>query len=349
MVTRRELLAGMLVASVAVVGAAVFARRTRAPAPVVSKSDKPTILGAMHFPTTLESPAFSDAKIDDLFTDMLAAMGVQMVAFEWDYQVFSDSRWNDRLVSAYDHARAKGMKTHIINQMQPSFWSAGGINPPPASATSGSVDSYEAEIVSAYAQLGPDYLSILAEPTNLQKKFNLSYSSSRWNSLVQKLVNLVPTDGPSLWVDLVATSGPDMALIPSLVGISGLDGIGMDLYGRSGESAVGAHLPAIARAGKLWGLTETWWGPLYANPSLNTAQNAAQMASYFSPSYAWAAKNGSVMYNPFFTNLFVQEPQKVSYNYAGLTAYFSEELTRLEKRSYTDIHDAYAKLIASSG
>jgi hypothetical protein len=357
MVSRREVLVWMLVASAAVVGAVAFSRRKgQTPTPTTtttltdSNSGKPTtIFGAMHFPTTLESPAFSDAKIDNLFTDMLANMGVQMVAFEWDYQVFSDSRWNGRLLSAYDYARAKGMKTHIINQMQPSFWTQGGISPPPASATSGSIDAYEVEIASAYAKLKPDYLSVLAEPSNLQQKFKLSYSDSQWASLVRQLVDQISATGPSIWVDLVPNSGSDMNLIPSLVGVSGLDGIGMDLYGQPQESAVVARLPAIAKAGKSWGLTETWWGPLYADPKLNTAQNEPQMASWLSDSYEWAAKNGAVMYHPFFTNLFVQEPQKVSYDYSSLTAYFSQELQLLESRSFTGIHDAYARLIASVG
>jgi hypothetical protein len=357
MVSRREVLVWILAASAVAVGAVAFSSRrkggthttTTTTVSDLTSSGGSAIFGAMHFPTTLESPAFSDAKADNLFTDMLAAMGVQMVAFEWDYQVFSDSRWNGRLLSAYAYARSKGMKTHIINQMQPAFWQQGGINPAPAASTPNSIDSYEVEITSAYAKLKPDYLSVLAEPANLQQKFKFSYSNSQWTSLVRQLVDQVPTPGTSTWVDLVPNSGLDLNLIPSLVGVAGLDGIGMDLYGQPQESVVAGRLPAIAKAGKSWGISETWWGPLYSDPSLNTAQNEPQMGSWLSDSYRWAAKNGAVMYNPFFTNLFVQEPRKVSYDYSGLTEYFSEELSLLESGSVTSIHDAYATLIASVG
>jgi hypothetical protein len=357
MVSRREVLAGILVvATVVVVGGYAELRlrkkqsQGQPPPPVTSTSGKATIPGAMHFPTTLESPAFSDASMDSLFTDMLAAMGVKMVAFEWDYQVFSDSRWSSRLIDAHNYARSKGLMTHIINQMQPAFWSAGGINPPPSSSTtSSSIGSYEAEIASAYAQLKPDYLSVIAEPSNLQQKFKFNFSSSQWASLVQDLVGQASGSGSSLWVDLVPNSGFDMGLIPSMVGVSGLDGIGMDLYGQSNESTVQDHLSTIVNAGKSWGLSETWWGPLYASPSLDTVQNAPHMASWFSQSLPWAMQYGAVMYNPFFTNLFLQEPSTIAYDNADLTEYFSEELSLLQKDSYTSIHDAYSQTIASLG
>jgi len=350
MATRRQVLAAILLGSALVVGGVVLSRRKAPTVPVsITTSGKPAIFGAMHFPTNLESPAFSDPKMDDLFTEMLFAMGVQLVAFEWDYQVFSDSRWNGRLVAAFNGAKAKGMKTQIINQIQPAFWNAGAINPPPASTTTGSIDAYEAEIVAAYAQLKPDYLTVVAEPFNLQQKFKFSYSSSQWASLVQKLVDQASSSGSSTWVDLVPNSGFDMSLIPDLAGVSGLAGIGMDVYGVANESPVESHLAEIVNAGKSWGVSETWWGPLYSDPSLNTTQNESQMGQWFSDSYTWATKYGAVMYNPFFTNLFVQEPGTVSYDYSSLTAYFSDELSLLEKGPYTIIHDAYARLIASVG
>ncbi len=350
MVTRREFLTVILGGAVIVAaGAVALSRRKSASPQPTPSSGGQTIPGAMHFPTTLEAPAFSDPKVDGLFTDMLAQMGVQLVAFEWDYQVFSDQRWNSRLVSAYNDAKSRGMKTHIINQMQPAFWAAGGINPPPASASLGSIDAYEMEIVDAYAQLKPDFLSVLAEPANLQQKFKFSYSSSQWSSLVQKLVAEASKYSPSssTWVDLVPQSGLDIGLVQTLVGISGLNGIGMDLYGQSNEPSVENHLGAIANAGKSWGLSETWWGPLFADPSLDAKQNEAQMASWFSQSYGWAKQHGAVMYNPFFTNLFVQEPSSPSYTYTDLTAYFSDELSLLQKGSLTSIHDAYAQVIKS--
>jgi hypothetical protein len=337
MVSRRGFLALMLAGAVVVAGSAVYlARRRKAPSiPVVPPNPGQTILGAIHFPTTLASPAFSDPSMDNLFTDMLAGMGVQMVAFEWDYQVFSDSRWNARLVSAYNYAKGKGMKTHIINQIQPAFWAQGGINAPSASATAGSIDAYELEIAAAYAQLKPDYLSVLAEPMNLQQKFKFSYSSSKWGSLVQKLADQASASGSSLWVDLVPNAGFDMNLIPSLVGVSGLDGLGMDMYGASNESIVEDHLSAIFDAGKSWGLTETWWGPLYATPSLDTIQNAPQMAEWFAQSYGWAKQYGAVMYNPFFTNLFVQDPAR---EIADHDLVFGQ--TMHEQRGVAEIHRA---------
>jgi hypothetical protein len=350
MVSRRKVLAGMLAGALVVVGGVVAVSRRKAGyAPPPLGSGKLTIPGAVHFPTSLESPAFSDMKMDALFTGMLAQMGVQLIAFEWDYQVFADPRWNGRLVSAYNDAKARGMKTHIINQIQPAFWKTGGIDPPPGSTSpSWSINAYEMEVVRAYAQLKPDFLSVIAEPANLQQKFKFSYSYPQWSSLVQKLVDEV--SGSSTWVDLVPNAGFDINMVPSLVGISGLNGIGMDLYGSGNESVVESRLAAIADAGKSWGLSETWWGPLYSQPSLNTKQNEPLMASWFLESFQWAMKYGAVMYNPFFTNLFVQDPgQATSYTYSSLAAYFSEELSQLQRGSFTSIHDSYAELIRSLG
>ena len=224
---------------------------------------------ATDWPTILVGVGFTNSSFDEPFLHMVHNLGAKTLAIETDPVFFRT--YQSRFSSLISEAQAMDLNIHIINQLGYASWyKLLGLSYPFSSGPSfQTFENFQIQAIREYAQYDPSYLSLIAEPGLMQEKAGASYSPSQWQSLISILAQTVKSISPETqtWVDLVPQNPFDMQLVPYLVNITQLDGIGLDVYGNVSPFSISNNAAKyITSHGKLGGLTETWAFSLYSTP-----------------------------------------------------------------------------------
>lgn len=324
-------------------------------APLSVRASPQTTFEATHFPSTMTFAGFSNSSSDFAFVDMLKQAGVSTIVIEQDPITFIAQEARYSALIQYVHSQ--GLKVHLINQMdlKTRLNLLGEKNPlqtliPPSKAK---ILSYETQWIQLYASFHPDYLTVLAEPSNLNLKMRVGLIDTDWNAIISSLVQTAKSISPQTqtWVDLVPSPLiVDYHIGVSAIGIQGLDGIGWDIYNGT-SPGLSSIVHQEAQGGKLVGVTETWWKPLVSQPRWDSPVYAANESAWFGQLYDKALNDSVVpsLFNPFFTSHFVTlAPQPAVDTPTTLRAYSAMLQTALSEGNRTVDFTSYQSLIATN-
>ena len=306
------------------------------------------------WPYNLVGVAFSNSSFDEPFLNLVHDLGAKTLAIETDPVFFQT--YQDRFSSLISEARTMGLNIHIINQLGYTSWYKllGIAYPFSASSSFQSFENFQIQAVRVYAKYDPNYLSLIAEPGLMQEKLGANYSLSQWQSLISVLAQTAKAVSPKTqtWIDLVPQDSFDMKLLPYLVNIAQLDGIGLDIYGNVAPfSTTSKAATYIISHGKLGGLTETWAFSLYSSPSTDIPSNVPVEARWVSTSgiVQWAYQNNfTSIFNPFFSNLYTSTDPLPSLTAQGLQSRADTYYKQLLENQTTQVFQSYKNLIASA-
>ena len=310
---------------------------------------------SIYWPVVLIGVGFTNSSFDPPFMQMLRQLGVQTIAIETDPTFFRT--YESRFASVISLARSDGFKIHIINQLGYASWyKLLGLSLPFSSAPSfQQFEQFETQAMQEYAKYKPDYLSVIAEPGLMQTKIQTSFTPEQWQSLVQSLCETVISISPNTktWIDLVPQMSFDMQILPNLVSVTQLTGIGLDIYGNASPVSTTTNAASfITSHGKLGGITETWAFSLYADPSTDTSANVPAQASWLSANgivqFA-IQRNLTAIFDPFFSNKFTSLAPLPEFSNAGLESEANLFMQSLEANQTTSIFQAYHDLIIQAG
>ncbi|MDG6906106.1 MAG: hypothetical protein JRN20_10020 [Nitrososphaerota archaeon] len=306
------------------------------------------------WPTLLVGVGFTNSSLDEPFLHLVHELGAETLAIETDPVFFQT--YQNRFSSLVSEARTMGLKIHIINQLGYTSWyKVLGLTYPFSTDPSfQSFENFQIQAVRAYAKYDPNYLSLIAEPGLMQEKVGANYSLSQWQSLIAVLAQTVKAVSPETqtWIDLVPQNSFDMKLLPYLVNITQLDGIGLDVYGNVAPfSTTSKAATYITSHGKLGGLTETWAFSLYSSPSTDIPSNIPAEAKWVSTSgvVQWAVQNNfTSIFNPFFSSFYTSTDPLPSFTVKGLQLRANTYYAQLLAGQTTQIFRSYRNLIAAS-
>ena len=321
-----------------------------------AKAEINTTFSAIHFPTAMTFAGFTDPSGDYGFLLMLKETGVSTISIITDPVIFQ--AYKPRYEQLISDARSLGFKIHLINQMDWKYrLKLIGLKNPlqtiiPLSFSK--ILAWETSWMQLYASYHPDFLSVLAEPSNLNFKMRKGLTESQVNTLIGSLASTVKQISPETqtWVDLQPQYGiVDYYVGKSAAFIPNLDGIGWDVYDRDGYAVLAEVMPFAVQAGKLTGITETWRWPLYAKPQYDLPSNAPVEAGWFKELYnqtlAWGVTPS--LFNPFFTNKFVLlDPMPTELTAPAIRDYADSLKLAVDLNNRTVIFSAYQLLVTGA-
>lgn len=293
----------------------------------------------------------SNASMDNPYVDMLKASGVTVIAIESD--PVEIQAYSARFISLMNYIHSQGLKIHLITQMDTKTNLAylGLTNPlqtliPPSYTK---VLNQEVAWARWLATAHPDYYSAIAEPSNLNVKMRVGFTTTQWTNIISAVTSTIKSVSPETqtWADLLPYSNiVDYYLGTSLVSVSALDGIGWDVYGPARMNIAQPLMITETNGGKLVGLTETWRYDLYAHPVNDTPTNAPYEAAWFSYAYRNMEGNGTIpsVFNSFFTNKFVSLAPLPTLP-SQVVTWFDNLQTALDQGNRTEVFYGYQSLI----
>ncbi len=252
----------------------------------------PMEVDGLLWPLLFSLPVVTDATMDTGFLQVLEQLGVDTVAFFPNIESYGT--YGQRYANAIAAARAAGLRIRIGYKEGPAGYLLGQ-TPAFPGQTSGQTTTYAQYLdagVMFETQLAqtfhPDAFTVVEEFGTSMTEIGGSFTTAEWLDFVAQAAKAVKeaTDGGTeVWVAVLPSDPTDQAVVKAgLLQVPNLDGIGFDEYGNadicSWQKTFAEGAADIADAGLKSGFTETWWGALSYQPSVDTTANMPAEADW---------------------------------------------------------------------